>query len=218
MKYSELLLSYISNCPLDEPIFIEDIKTYIKSKLELTGLELEKVFKSIYVYINRLIKKQDLEFYSKGIYYKPSIGAFGKKTLNKSKVIQKKYIENEDLIKGYVTGPTLYNYLGLTTQNPEKIYIVTNECPNKNQYENKLFNVIITKPKIEITKDNYLYLQLIDLINNKDDIPVENLTEKEAIFKYIKENELEMEKIFKYASLTNNKKAIDKLFYIVNTK
>ncbi|MEG1892347.1 MAG: DUF6088 family protein [Bacilli bacterium] len=218
MKYSELLECYINNCPLDEPIFIEDIKTYIKSKLELTGLELEKVFKSIYVYINRLIKKQDLEFYSKGIYYKPSIGAFGEKTLNKSKVIQKKYIENEDLIKGYVTGPTLYNYLGLTTQNPEKIYIVTNECPNKNQYENKLFNVIITKPKIEITKDNYLYLQLIDLINNKDDIPVENLTEKEAIFKYIKENELEMEKIFKYASLTNNKKAIDKLFYIVNTK
>ena len=76
-------------------------------------------------------------------------------------------------VKEYVTGAALFNQVGLTTQVPNFIDISTNECKNYNKYINNYFNTIIRKPKIEITTENYKYLQLFDLIENKDNINIE---------------------------------------------
>ena len=57
----------------------------------------------------------------------------------------------------------------------------------RNKYENKYLNVIIRKPKIEINNDNYKYLQLIDLIENKDNIYVEVDYIDEIIYNFIQE-------------------------------
>lgn len=72
--------------------------------------------------------------------------------------------------------------------------------------------VTIRKPKIEINDDNYKYLQLFDVLNNKDDIKVEVTNEKDIIYKFIKDNELGIDKIFEYAHKTKNKKAIERLY------
>jgi hypothetical protein len=66
-------------------------------------------------------------------------------------------------------------------------------------------------PKIEITNENYKYLQLFDLIENKDNINIEVENADEIIYKFIQENELDFEKILKYARETNCKKAIEKI-------
>lgn len=210
MNYNELLTNYINKCPVDEPIFIEDIKEYFK--LIITNNDFTKVINNIYVYINRLVKNNTIVLFAKGIYYKPAKGTFGNKKLNINKVIEKKYLKDNTNIKGYITGAYLYNQLGLTTQISNNITIITNECPNGNEYENKLLNVKIRKPKIEINNANYLYLQLLDLIVNKDNIKIEVDNEKEIIYNFIKHNNLNWELIFKYAKLTNNKKAIEKLY------
>ena len=102
--------------------------------------------------------------------------------------------------------------MGLTTQVPKNVYIVTNDCPNSNLYYNKNLGVIIKKSVIKIDDNNYKYLQLFDVLINKDNISVEVDNEKEIIYKYIKDNKLEMAKIFEYAKLTKNKKAIEKLY------
>ena len=99
----------------------------------------------------------------------------------------------------------------MTTQVPNIIDIVTNECKNNNKYENKNLNVIIRKPKIEINKDNYKYLQLIDLIENKDNIYVEVDYMDEIIYNFIRENDLQFEKILKYARETSSKVVIEKM-------
>ena len=210
MNYNAILTEYIDKCPYDEPIFIEDIKKYFEA---IVGDKIDKVIKTIYVYINRLVKKHILVQYLKGIYYKPTIDIFGEKLINPNKVISKKYLYDDDN-KGYVYGATLYNQLGLTTQIPKNYYIATNECPNANVYYDKNLGVVIKKPKIEINDNNYKYLQLLDLLNNKEKIFVEVdiNKEKEIIYKFIKDNGLEMEEIFRYAKETKNKKAIEKLF------
>ena len=210
MNYNAILTEYIDKCPYDEPIFIEDIRKYFET---IVGDKIDQVIKTIYVYINRLVKKHILVQYLKGIYYKPTIDIFGEKLINPNKVIFKKYLYDDDN-KGYVYGATLYNQLGLTTQIPKNYYIVTNECPNANVYYDKNLGVIIKKPKIKINDDNYKYLQLLDLLNNKEKIFVEVdiNKEKEIIYKFIKDNGLEMEEIFRYAKETKNKKAIEKLF------
>ena len=209
MNYNELLIKYIDMCPFDEPIFIEEIKDYFKDKI---NGNFDIVFKNIYVYINRLVKENKLAQFIKGIYYKPIKGVFGDKTLNINKVINKKYIQDAKGIKGYFSGAYLFNKIGLTTQVPKNVLIVTNACPNFNDYYNKNLGVTIRKPKIEVDEYNYKYLQLFDILINKDNINIEASDEKKIIYNYIKENKLEMDKIFEYANKINNLKPIKKLY------
>lgn len=209
MNYNDILIRYIDEYPYDEPIFVEDIKAYFKNYIKNN---FDNVFKSIYVYINRLVNEHKLVQFIKGVYYKPLKGTFGNKTLNINKVIDKKYIRDENGQKGYLTGAYLFNKIGLTTQIPKEILIVTNECPNANDYNNKNLGVTIRKPKMKINDENYKYFQLFDVLINKDNIKIEVDNEKEMIYKFIKDNELEFEKIFEYANKTNNYKSIKRLY------
>lgn len=211
MIYNDIVLNYLNDCPYDEPIFINDIRNFVKEKLDET-FELNKVFKNINVLLNRLTKKKEIYLYSRGIYYKPTIGVFGVRGLNTDKVICKKYIEDNGNIKGYFSGAILFNALGLTTQVPRCKMIVTNECNIDGIYNDKKLCVLIKKPKIIIDNDNYVYLQLLDLLANKEQINIEVDNEKEIIYNFIKNNKLEFNKIFMYAKLTNNKRAIEHLY------
>lgn len=209
MNYTDILVKYIDEYPYDEPIFIEEIKDYFKN---FVNDNFDNVFKNIYVYINRLVKEHKLVQFIKGIYYKPLKGTFGDKLLNINKVISKKYIYDENGQKGYFSGAYLFNKIGLTTQIPKEMLIVTNECPNANDYNNKNLGVIIRKPKIQIDEDNYKYLQLFDILINKDKVKIETDNEKEIIYKFIKDNQLELEKIFEYANKIKNLKPIKRLY------
>lgn len=209
MNYNDILIKYIDDYPYDEPIFIEEIKDYFRMFI---SDNFDVVFKSIYVYINRLVKENKIVQFIRGIYYKPIKGIFGNKLLDINKVISKKYMHDKNGYKGYFSGAYLFNKIGLTTQVPKEILIVTNECPNANDYNNKSLGVIIRKPKIEVDNDNYKYLQLFDILTNRDNVEIEVENEKEIIYKFIKDNELDLEKIFMYANKLNNIKPIKKLY------
>lgn len=210
MNCHSLVFCYIQNCEKNEPIFIEDIKEYI-IQFYKDG-EKEKIFNNVKEILNRLNKENIIKTAYKGIYYIPKTNIFGEVPLPNNKIIQYKYLTDKlGNVKGYITGANLFNKVGLTTQVPNIIDIVTNECKNNNKYENKNLNVIIRKPKIEINKDNYKYLQLIDLIENKDNIYVEVDYMDEIIYNFIRENDLQFEKILKYARETNSKAVIEKM-------
>lgn len=211
MNICKLVLEYIEQYPEDEPIFIEDIKKYIIQKCEDNPKQ-ENILKNINVILNRLKNEGIIKAAYKGIYYIPKTNIFGEVPLANSKIIQYKYLVDKfGNVKGYITGANLFNKVGLTTQVPNIIDIVTNECKNNNKYANKYLNVIIRKPKIEINNENYKYLQLIDLIENKDNIYVEVDDMDEIIYNFIQENDLDFEKILKYARETNSKAVIEKM-------
>ena len=211
MNICKLVLEYIEQYPEDEPIFIEDIKKYIIQKCENDNNQ-ENILKNINVILNRLKNEGIIKAEYKGIYYKPVITMFGEMGLDHRKLIQLKYLKDRDgNVKGYITGANLFNQVGLTTQVPNTVDITTNECKNNNKYTNKYLNVIIRKPKLKINNDNYKYLQLIDLIENKDNIFIEVENYDEIIYNFIEENQLQFEKIIKYARETNSKKVIEKM-------
>ena len=135
--------------------------------------------------------------------------------LGNRQIIQYKYImDKKGNIKGYITGAKLFNNIHLTTQVPNIIDIATNECKNFNKYENKNLNVIIRKPKVEVNNNNYKYLQLFDLIENKDNIDIEVENTDEIIYNFITENELDFEKIIKYAMDTKSRTVINKILVL----
>ena len=210
MNCHNIILNYIQNCEKNEPIFIDDIKEYVMQFYKKE--EKEKIFNNVKEILNRLNKANIIKTAYKGIYYIPKTNIFGEVPLANSKIIQYKYLVDKfGNVKGYITGAKLFNNVGLTTQVPNVIDIVTNECKNNNKYENKYLNVIIRKPKIEINNENYKYLQLIDLIENKDNIYIEVDSMDEILYNFIQENSLDFEKIIKYARQTNSKAVIEKM-------
>lgn len=210
MNCHNIILNYIKNCEKNEPIFIEDIKEYIMQFYHEN--KKERIFNNVKEILNRLNKENVIKTAYKGIYYIPKSNIFGEIPLAKSKIIQYKYLVDKlGNINGYVTGAYLFNKIGLTTQVPNVLDIVTNECKNNNKYVNKYLNVVIRKPKIKINNENYKYLQLIDLIENKDNIYVEVDNMDEIIYNFIQESKLEFEKILKYARETKSKSVIEKI-------
>ncbi len=213
MNICKLVLEYIQQYPEDEPIFVEDIKKYIIQKCENNPKQ-ENILKNINVILNRLKNEGIIRAEYKGVYYKPIISIFGEVPLNTNKLRKLKYLEDKDgNRKGYIVGAKLFNMLGLTTLVPNVTDIVTNECKYHKQYDERL-RTYITKPKIEITNENYRYLQFIDILNNKDNIHIEVENADEILYRIIEECKLDFEKIIKYARETNNRKVLDKLFVL----
>ena len=190
MNICKLVLEYIEQYPEDEPIFIDDIKKYIIQQCENDNKQ-ENILKNINVILNRLKNEGIIKAEYKGVYYKPIISMFGEVPLNTDKLRKLKYIEDKDgNIKGYIVGAKLFNKLGLTTLVPNVTDIVTNECKYHKQYDERL-RTYITKPKIEITNENYRYLQFIDILDNKDNIHIEAQNADEIIYSIIQECNLD---------------------------
>lgn len=213
MNCYNMVLEYINTQNRGIPIFIEEIKDYIIQFYNTN--DKEKVFNNVKAILNRMNKEGIIKTAYKGIYYIPVENIFGKMLLGNRQIIQYKYImDKKGNIKGYITGAKLFNNIHLTTQVPNIIDIATNECKNFNKYENKNLNVIIRKPKIEVNNNNYRYLQLFDLIENKDNIDIEVENPDEIIYNFIAENELDFEKIIKYAMDTKSRTVINKILVL----
>lgn len=209
MNIYKLVLESIEQYPRSEPIFIDEIKEYVIKQYKDT--EREKVSKNINVILNRLKKECLVKSDCKGVYYRPGISIFGEVGCNQIRLMQLKYLKDRNgNIKGYITGAKLFNRIGLTTQVPNVIDIVTNECKYHKQYDEKL-RTYITKPKIMITNENYKYLQFIDILENRDNINIEVKNANEILYKIIQECNLDFEKIIKYARETKSKVAINKI-------
>ena len=111
-----MLKTYLmENYGYNEPIFLND--------LAIEGLSDNAVRQSV----KRLVASGFLERYDNGIYYIPKRdGLLGKSYLDPSMVIMRRYVQNKSEIYGYLTGISFANQLGLTTQMPAVIEIVTN--------------------------------------------------------------------------------------------
>ncbi len=210
MNCYNMVLNYINTQEKGVPIFIEEVKNYIMNFYD--DNEKMRVYNNVKTILNRMTKEKIIEPAYKGIYYIPKENLLGKMLLGNQDIIQYKYImDKKGNIKGYITGALLFNQLHLTSQVPNVIDISTNECKNFNKYKNQSLNVIIRKPKIQVTNENYLYLQLFDLIENKDNINIEATNADDILYNFISQNKLNFEKIIKYAMDTKSRTVINKI-------
>ena len=177
-----MLVSYLEkNYGYNEPIFINNIK--------IDGIK-ENALRQNF---NRLLKKGFLKRFDTGVYYlpKPS-GVLKNAYLDSNKVVQKKYISDDTNIFGYITGLSFANQLGLTTQNPAIIEIVTNKETSKGRkidIGNK--KIIIKKAKQTITNDNYRILQFLDLMSNYEKwAECNDSTVKNILLKFLRKEKL----------------------------
>jgi len=118
--------------------------------------------------LNRMVAAGKLSKLSKGKYYKSEKTVFGDLQPNQREIV-KDLLEVDRKVVGYLTGFSIYNQLGLTTQVSNTIEIGKNEIrPN---FKRGKYNISFLRQKNTITKDTVPLLQILDAIRNIKKIP-----------------------------------------------
>jgi len=156
MKVSDIVINKVDRLPNGYIFTYNDFNLPVENK--------EAAIKAL----NRLVEKGKLKKISKGKFYKPEKSIFGTLLPNQYQIV-KDLLEDDNKIIGYLTGYSIYNKLGLTTQVSNTIQIGTNNIrPN---LKRERYKINFLKQNNIINKENIPYLQLLDCIKNIKKIP-----------------------------------------------
>ena len=188
-----MLKDYLmENFGYNEPIFFND--------LSVAGLSENAVRQSV----KRLVAGGFLERYDSGVYYIPKKGGLlDKSYLDPSLVIIRKYVQNKFETYGYVTGISFANQLGLTTQIPAVIEVVTNrESTNGRIITVGNLKVRVKKPAVTVSDSNAELLQLLDSIGQAEkytELPMKETID--ILISYVKQKRFTKEQLSEVSSI-----------------
>jgi len=194
--YGQYIADMIFHLPVGVPIYTEDIAETLAEQFKI---DFEKAKGLVNVNLKRIADSNDLERYQKGIYFKAQTTPFGKTKLNPAILARDAYIYKNGMTIGYETGASFLNKIGLTTQIAKYKYYATNVFKQNGGRVNEKLNVALRKPKLEVTEENYRYLQLLDAVENKEKVPIDAPHPERIILDYIKNNNLDIKKLVAYA-------------------
>lgn len=156
MKVTDYLSYKIDRFPKGYVFTCDDFITEVNKK--------EAVVKAL----NRMVASGKIAKLSKGKFYKAENSVFGLLQPKQYQVVKDLLEENGKTI-GYLTGHSIYNQLGLTTQVSNTIQIGRNET--RPRFKRKYYSISFIKQKNTITKENIPLLQLLDAIRYIKKIP-----------------------------------------------
>jgi len=160
MKTSEYIAFTIDRLPKGYVFTYLDFITEVNKK--------EAVIKAL----NRMVGSGKIMKLAKGKYYKPENTPFGNLQPNQAQIV-KDLLEDDGKTIGYLTGYSIYNQLGLTTQVSNTIQIGKNQIrPN---FKRERYTISFIKQKNTITKENIPLLQIMDTIRYIKKIPDSNI-------------------------------------------
>lgn len=187
MRFYQFLLETYG---YDEPIFTDQVK----DDLSINPNTLRQQFK-------RLADKGLVEKVQNGLYFIPKKKPlFGAPVLSVERMIERKFLKQKDKVEGYIVGTNFANRLGLTSQTAAIATLVTNNTSSV-QREVTFYNdkVIIKKPRVRITNENYKVLQILDLLNKYDRYSEKPLSEGISLRKtYLNDLSLDEEALKTY--------------------
>jgi hypothetical protein len=173
MKITEYILNSIDRLPKGYVFTYTELMEEVNSK--------EAVIKAL----NRMAASGKITKLSKGKFYKPEKSVFGKLQPNRYQIV-KDLLEDDGKITGYLTGYSIYNQLGLTTQISNIIQIGKNTV--RPTFKRVGYKISFILQKNNITKDNIPLLQILDSIRYIKKIPDTTISfASERLIKIIKD-------------------------------
>ena len=160
MKITEYITNAIDRLPKGYVFtyadFLDTVKN-MEAKRKPQPASKEAIIKAL----NRMTVSGKIAKLSKGKFYKPEKSAFGKLQPNRYQIV-KDVLEEDGKITGYLTGYSIYNQLGLTTQISNIIQVGKNTLrPGLKRAGYKISFVL---QKNTISKENIPLLQILDSI------------------------------------------------------
>lgn len=199
MTVMDCIGEYVGGVDYRIPIFTNDIYKYVETRIPDVRKDV------LNEYVTRYAKSNP-EFvrYQKGIYYKTVTTPFGKVGISYTELIKRMYLMDGDEVFGYETGPSFMNKIGLTTQMPTHTYLVTERTRVVVAEDND--RLLLFKPIIKVTKDNFRYLQFLDLLDNRMKVRIEAENYQEILRNYVDKYKLNFELLLCYARYYKNNK------------
>lgn len=156
MKIAQIIISVVNSLPQG--------MVFSYAYLVREPNQKEAVIKAL----NRMVIAGKLAKLSKGRYYMPEESTFGKMYPSQTEII-KDLLEKDGMIIGYLTGYSIYNQLGLTTQVSNVIQIGRNDI--RPAFKRERYTISFIKQKNTITRENIPLLQILDAIRYQKNIP-----------------------------------------------
>jgi len=138
--------------------------TFKYQQLDIAAEEYSAAAKAI----ERLIAKEVIKRISTGVFYKPKKTAFGELMPRETEILKPYLFVNNKRI-AYISGTTLYNRMGLTTQVPKNVKVASREKRITTRVGN--MQVKPVKSYVDVTNDNYYLLELLDVLKDLKKIP-----------------------------------------------
>lgn len=133
--------------------------------------------------ISRMVSEKRLERLSKGKFYVPKKGVLGLRKPSDAELVRS-VLYKDGRVCGYVTGLSLYNQLGLTTQVPRTITVACNGGRQEKEFGTIRIKKIVTR--IPIKEQDVKLLQYLDALKDIKKIPDSDVnTSLKIIRKYI---------------------------------
>ncbi len=156
MSIAQTIQSSIESMPAGQIFGYQELPNYAKSP--------SAVIKAI----SRLVAEKRLERFSKGLFYVPKKGLFGLRKPSDGELIRS-VLYKSGRLRGYVTGLSLYNQLGLTTQMPRIITVACNGGRQKKEFGTISIKTIVTR--IPVKEKDVKLLQYLDVLKDIKKIP-----------------------------------------------
>lgn len=155
---SAMLYNYIKEHYKEaEPIFLSDLL-----RTNITEPDLKQQLKE-------LCEKGLLQQYDDEVYFIPKKTSLNSTVgLNADMVARYRFISKGDNIDGFYAGNTFANQLGISTQVPYVIEIVSNNVSVAGEVLIGNRRFCVRKPVVPITKENVYVLQMLDILVNLD--------------------------------------------------
>lgn len=139
-------------------------ETFKYDRLNIKAKEYSAATKAM----QRFIEKGTVKRVSTGLFYKPKESMFGDLSPREEKLIEPYLYENGKRI-AYITGLSLYNRLGLTSQVPKTLKIASRA--KRIYVNNKKVSAKPVKSYVDVTEQNYQLLELLDALKDFTNIP-----------------------------------------------
>ncbi len=205
----EQVRRYIEKKEYGNPILLNDIVRYFNTD----NKDFIEMRKTISQYLNRLVSYNELQKFVDGVFYKTKQNVFGETPIDVMELIRDLYLFNNETKKfiGYRVGATVLVDIGITDNLENKYEVVTNNYNKKKVLGKIRLDVQIKKPPVEVNNDNYRYLQLLDTVKNLEKYHLINNQAGKKLTEYMNENEIKIDKLFKFAKEYYTKKTMNNL-------
>lgn len=141
--------------------------TFKYRELGIDALEYNAAAKAL----ERLIAKGTIKRVSTGVFYKPKETVFGQLKPSEEELLKSYLFENNKRI-AFITGNSLFNKFGLTTQVPKTIKVAS----LSKRIDTTIGSIRVkpVKSYIEVSDNNYFFLEILEVLKDFKLIPDNN--------------------------------------------
>ena len=148
--------------------------------------------------IVELCQKGEVVHLERDVYYVPKKNKFGIVPFDPMKIIEKKYINDNENVQGYYSGKYLLYQLGISKVKPKTIEIYSNSETQRSKVVNiSGKRLLLHKPRTKIDKHSAPVLCFLELMNGIDTETLDEYKRK-LITDYITDNRITQRQITKY--------------------